>query len=87
MAYQASRCAEGSKAFFQLLPLFEKRTSRREQRLGNRRQHGVADDQFPHLVRKGSRCCWTDPQPKAAQHSAHAHLDAMVLGLQQFARR
>jgi hypothetical protein len=33
------------------------------------------------------RCCRTDLQPKAAQHSAQAHLDVMVLGLQQFASR
>jgi hypothetical protein len=44
-------------------------------------------DQFADPAWKGSRCRRADLQPKAAQHPAQAHLDVMVLGLQQLTRR
>jgi len=47
----------------------------------------MAGDQLTDPGGKGSRCRRTDLQPKAAQNPTQAHLDIMVLGLQQFARR
>ena len=47
----------------------------------------MARDQFADPGGEGPRRRRADLQPEAAQHPAQAHLDVMVLGLQQLARR
>ena len=47
----------------------------------------MAGDQFADPARESPWCRGADLQPEATQHPTQAHLDIMVLGLQQLARR